>query len=190
MGYALASAARDQGAEVVLVSGPVDLQAPAGCRLVTVETAEEMHDAVARELPSRDMLIMAAAVADFRPSQPRDDKIRRSDEVSSIALKPTVDILRTVRPGFSGTVVAFALQAGDDLAPAREKLREKGADYIVVNRYDEVGAGFESATNHVWILSAAGGEVELTVDSKSEIAREILEHVAQDRGWPGETGLS
>ena len=190
MGYALASAARDQGAEVTLVSGPVGLEAPVGCRLVTVETADEMHDAVARELPTQDILIMAAAVADFRPSEPRGTKLRRSDSLSSIALEPTVDILGSVRPGFPGIVVAFALQAGDDLAPAREKLRGKGADYIVVNRYDETGAGFESETNHIWILSATGDEVELAVDSKPAVARRILEHIAADRSWPAVPGLS
>lgn len=190
MGYALASAARDQGAEVTLVSGPVGLEAPAGCRSVMVETAEDMLAAVARELPAQDMLIMAAAVADFRPAEPRETKLRRSDAPSSVALQPTVDILRSVRAEFSGVVVAFALQAGDDLEPAREKLQDKGADYIVVNRYDEVGAGFESETNHVWVLSADGKETELEVASKRVVARRILEHVAKDRGWSGDPGLS
>ncbi len=190
MGYALASAARDQGAEVTLVSGPVGLEAPAGCRSVMVETAEDMLSAVARELPAQDMLVMAAAVADFRPAEPRETKLRRSDAPSSVALQPTVDILGSVRAEFPGVVVAFALQAGDDLEPAREKLRDKGADYIVVNRYDEVGAGFESETNHVWVLAASGKEIELEADSKRVVARRILEHVAKDRGWSGDPGLS
>ncbi len=190
MGYALASAARDQGAEVTLVSGPVGLEAPAGCRSVMVETAEDMLSAVARELPAQDMLVMAAAVADFRPAEPRETKLKRSDAPSSVALQPTVDILGSVRAEFPGVVVAFALQAGDDLEPAREKLRDKGADYIVVNRYDEVGAGFESETNHVWVLAASGNEIELEADSKRVVARRILEHVAKDRGWSGDPGLS
>ena len=190
MGYALAVAARDAGAEVTLVSGPVDLDAPAGCRTVEVETAEEMQAAVTRELHGQDVLIMAAAVADFQPSETEETKIRRSGAPTSIGLKPTPDIIRTIRDDFSGTVVAFALQAGDDLEPAREKLREKGADYIVVNRYDEPGAGFETETIHVWVLSAAGGEVEFAVDSKPAVARRILEHVAEDCRWSTNSGLS
>jgi phosphopantothenoylcysteine decarboxylase/phosphopantothenate--cysteine ligase len=105
-------------------------------------------------------------------------------------LEPTPDIIKSTRKEFSGVLVAFALQAGDDLKPAWKKLREKGADYIVVNRYDEPGAGFESETNHAWILSEAGGERELSIDSKPAIARKILEHIAEDRGWSDETELS
>ena len=183
MGYALAASAKDAGAEVTLVSGPVDLEAPIGCRMVEVETAEEMLAAVSRELPEQDLLIMTAAVADFQPAAAENTKIARSAAPASIDLKPTPDIVKSVREGFSGTLVAFALQAGDDLEPAWEKLREKGADYIVVNRYDEPGAGFESKTNHVWILSEGGGAIELARDSKSAIAREILEHLAKDRSW-------
>jgi phosphopantothenoylcysteine decarboxylase/phosphopantothenate--cysteine ligase len=183
MGYALAASARDAGAEVTLVSGPVDLEVPAGCRIVKVETAEEMLDGVARELHEQDVLIMAAAVADFQPATAENAKIARSDAPASIDLKPTPDIIKSIREGFSGTLVAFALQAEDDLGPARKKLREKGADYIVVNRFDEPGAGFESKTNHVWILSEAGGETELECKSKTVIARKILEHLALDRSW-------
>jgi phosphopantothenoylcysteine decarboxylase/phosphopantothenate--cysteine ligase len=190
MGYALALAARDAGAEVTLVSGPVNLDAPAGCRTVEVETAEEMLAAVTRELHNHDVFIMAAAVADFQPAAAVQTKIARSGAPASIDLKPTPDIIKSVREGFSGTLVAFALQAGDDLEPAREKLRDKGADYIVVNRYDEPGAGFESVTNHAWILSEAGGERELSFDSKPAVARKLLEHIAEDRGWSDETELS
>jgi phosphopantothenoylcysteine decarboxylase/phosphopantothenate--cysteine ligase len=190
MGYALAAAARDAGAEVALVSGPVDLEVPAGCRVARVETAEEMLEAVTRELHGQDVLVMAAAVADFRPSAAEGTKIARAGAPASIDLEPTPDIIKSIRDGFSGTLVAFALQAGDDLEPARRKLRDKRADYIVVNRYDERGAGFESKTNHAWILSEAGGATELSIDSKPAIARKILEHIAEDRGWSDETELS
>jgi phosphopantothenoylcysteine decarboxylase/phosphopantothenate--cysteine ligase len=190
MGFALAASARDAGAEVTLVSGPVDLDPPAGCRMVEVETAEEMLAAVTREIREHDVLIMAAAVADFQPAVMEETKIARAGAPTSVDLKPTPDIITSVREGFSGTLVAFALQAGDDLEPARKKLREKGADFIVVNRYDERGAGFESDTNHVWVLSKAGDEVEFACDSKPVVARKILEHIAKDRGWSAETELS
>jgi phosphopantothenoylcysteine decarboxylase/phosphopantothenate--cysteine ligase len=190
MGYALAAAAKDAGAEVTIVSGPVDLEAPIGCRTVKVETAEEMLAAVTRELHDQDMLIMAAAVADFQPSEIERSKISRLGAPASIDLKATPDIIKSVRKGFSGTLVAFALQAGEDLEPAWEKLRDKGADYLVVNRYDVPGEGFESETNRVWILSEAGGERELSFDSKPAVARKILEHIAEDSGWSDETELS
>ncbi|MFB0517496.1 MAG: bifunctional phosphopantothenoylcysteine decarboxylase/phosphopantothenate--cysteine ligase CoaBC [Candidatus Neomarinimicrobiota bacterium] len=179
MGYALASAARDFGAEVTLISGPVALASIPGCRMVYVTTAEEMLAAVERDCAQQDVLIMAAAVADFRPAAVEKEKIPRSSKHTSVALKPTPDILKAIRNKYTGTLVAFSLQAGRDLDPAREKLRDKGAEFIVVNRYDEPGAGFEADTNHVWILSSSGEEVEIPLDSKAAIAREILEYVAQ-----------
>jgi phosphopantothenoylcysteine decarboxylase/phosphopantothenate--cysteine ligase len=180
MGYALATAGIDMGAELTLISGPVELSPVASCRIVRTETAAEMLAAVERELPGQDMLIMAAAVGDFQPAEPAQQKIRRSKEPTPVKLKPTPDILKTVREGFGGKVVAFALQEGEDREPARNKLREKGANYVVVNRYDEPGAGFEAETNHVWVLSAKGEDLEIGPDSKDVVARGILEHIAQD----------
>jgi phosphopantothenoylcysteine decarboxylase/phosphopantothenate--cysteine ligase len=182
MGYAMAAAARDMGAEVTLISGPTALDPVANSRVVRTETAEEMLAVVEQELSGQDMLIMAAAVADFQPAEPVARKMRRSKEPSPVKLKPTPDILKTVRKEFGGMVVAFALQEGEDLEPARNKLQEKGADYVIVNRYDEPGAGFETETNHVWVLSAKGEDVEIGPDSKAAVARKILERIAQDIG--------
>ena len=177
MGYALATAARDLGAEVTLISGPVGLAAVAGCRLVAIETAEELLAAVEQELPGLDALIMAAAVADFQPETAATEKLSRSGQPGVLALKPTPDIIKAVRGKFKGALVAFSLQGGDDLGAARQKLKDKGADLLVVNRYDEEGAGYDVATNHVWILSAKDEEVELGPAPKEAIAREILQHV-------------
>ena len=124
---------------------------------------------------------MAAAVADFQPTAMEETKIARKGAPASMALEPTPDIINSIRDNFTGTLVAFALQAGKDLEPARKKMREKRADYIVVNRYDGCGAGFESDTNHVWVLSKDGNEVELARDAKTVVAREILEFIANDR---------
>ena len=177
MGYALAAVARDLGAEVTLVSGPVALGPVPGCRMVAIETAEELLGAVQEELDGQDVVIMAAAVADFQPESQAEGKISRSDKTASIAMKPTPYIIQSIRGQFQGTLVAFSLQGGSGLAPARDKLREQGADLLVVNRYDEAGAGFEAETNHVWILSAKGEEVELGPAPKKAIAREILQHI-------------
>ena len=148
--------------------------------MIEVETAEEMLAAVEREIGGQDMLIMAAAVAAFQPAEAAQQKIKRTGEPGSIKLKAVPDILKTIRKGYKGTVVAFALQAGDELEPAREKLREKGADYVMVNRYDEPGAGFETETNHVWVIPAEGEELEIGPESKSGVAYKILARIAQD----------
>jgi phosphopantothenoylcysteine decarboxylase/phosphopantothenate--cysteine ligase len=178
MGFALAAAALDMGAEVTVITGPVNLDTKPDCRVVQIETAEEMLAAVEQEIGGQDILIMAAAVADFRPVELAKQKIRRSKKPAPINLRPTPDILKTVREEFKGIIVAFALQAGDDLEPARQKMREKGADYLIVNRYDEPGAGFETETNHVWMLSATGDESQIELGTKDEIARRILGYLA------------
>jgi len=147
--------------------------------MVYITTAEEMLSAVEEASPGQDILIMAAAVADFRPSSPAGDKIARASKPAAISLEPTPDILKTIRGKYTGTLVAFSLQAGSDLGSARKKLVEKGTDYLVVNRYDEPDAGFEVETNHVWILSSSGEEVELRCDTKSAIASKVLGYVIQ-----------
>jgi len=147
--------------------------------MVHVTTSEEMLHAVDEASQGQDVLIMAAAVADFRPSSPAEEKIPRASKPAVIPLEPTPDILKTIRGKYAGTLVAFSLQAGSDLGPARKKLEEKGADWLVVNRYDEPDAGFDVETNHVWILSSSGDEVELPPDPKPVIARKILENIIQ-----------
>jgi phosphopantothenoylcysteine decarboxylase/phosphopantothenate--cysteine ligase len=180
MGYALAAAARDFGAEVTLISGPVALEPVPGCRMLHVETADEMLAMVTRECAGQDMLIMAAAVADFRPAQVTEKKMSRSSKPAALSVKPTPDIIKAIRKEFTGTLIAFSLQAGSDLEPARKKLHDKAADYIVVNRYDEQGIGFETDMNHVWLLSTSGNEQEIPADTKPAVAKRILELIAQD----------
>ncbi len=178
MGYALAAAARDMGAEVTLVSGPVELEPVPGCRKVSVTTAEEMLSALQLEAPASDYLFMAAAVADFRPTNPKTEKIRRGAKPASLALEPAPDVLKALSNDFQGITVAFSLQPDYDLAAAREKLQDKNADYIVVNSFGEPGAAFEGNTNHVWIVSAKGAEYEIPLAGKDKVAREILKFVA------------
>ena len=179
MGYALAEAARDLGAEVTLISGPVAVAAVAGVRMMGIETAAELLVAVERELPGQDALIMAAAVADFQPEKAAAEKLTRASQPGSLALKATPDIIKAVRGTFKGTLVAFSLQGGDDLAAAHKKLNDKGADLLVVNRYDEEGAGFESESNHVWMLTKSGEELEIPAGPKGTVAHSILRHVIQ-----------
>ncbi len=187
MGYALAAAARDAGAEVTLVSGPVALRPPAGVRTVPVETAGEMDAAVAEVLDSADILFMAAAVADYAAADPVEGKRRRDAAEWNLRLRPTPDILAGAvsrrKPGV--TIVGFAAETGDWKAAAREKLARKGVDLLVANPVDRADAGFDSPTNEVVILDARGDAEEIPLAPKPVVARAVLRralerHFAKD----------
>ena len=184
MGYRVAEAAWERGADVVLISGPVALQDPIGVVVRRVETTLEMEQAVRAELPKADVLIMAAAPADFRPSSPSDAKRPRVDGALAIPMEPTGDVLDSTRgvrkPG--SLMVGFALETGDALAKGLAKLERKGLDLIVVNDALEPGAGFEKDTNRVALLGRDGTRQILPLQSKREVAEAILDRVEQTIG--------
>ncbi len=184
MGYAVAEAAWSRGAEVVLISGPVALAAPVGVEVRRVETTKQLESAVREELAAADVLVMAAAPADFRPSAPSDSKRSRIDGALAIPMEPTDDILagtRTARrPG--SVIVGFALETGDALAKGRDKLERKALDLIVVNDALEPGAGFEVDTNRVALLGRDGAARILPLQSKRDVAEAILDAVEQSLG--------
>jgi phosphopantothenoylcysteine decarboxylase/phosphopantothenate--cysteine ligase len=179
MGYRVAEAAWERGAEVVLISGPVALPPPVGVALHQVESTRELESAVRRELPGADVLVMAAAPADFRPSDPSESKRSRIDGALAIPMEPTEDILSATRdqrkPG--SITVGFALETGDALAKGRAKLERKDLDLIVVNDALEPGAGFEHDTNRVAIVGRDGTPRILPLQSKREVAEAILDAV-------------
>jgi len=179
MGFRLAQAAWYRGAEVRLITGPSAEAPPVGVGLTRIETTEEMRDAVSAALPETDVLIMAAAPADYRPADPADAKRPRQAGGLVVELCPTPDILATTRerrkPG--SVIVGFALETGDAEAKARDKLARKGLDLIVVNDALEPGAGFEVDTNHVTVLDPFGGRWTLLLADKSEVAEGILDRV-------------
>lgn len=179
MGVALASAAWRRGADVALVSGPMSVAAPPAVAVTTVESTDDMKGAIDSALPSADVLIMAAAPADFRPSNPADAKITKSDTPAPIALAPTPDILQSTRGKrrHDSVVVGFALETNDALANGRRKLASKGLDLIVVNDATEPGAGFGTDTNRVTLISRDGVESRLPLMSKAEVADAILDRV-------------
>lgn len=179
MGVALAAAAWLRGAEVTLVAGALEVAPPPGVSVQRVGTAAEMHQAVVELLPGSDVLIMAAAPADFRPEAPPARKIRKSESPRAIALTPTVDILEdtVARRGPGSVIVGFALETDDLLARAREKLAAKRLDLIVANPAGEPGAGFGTETNRVTVLDAAGGVDALPLLPKGEVAERILDRV-------------
>ena len=184
MGYRVAEAAWERGAEVVLIAGPVTLPDPVGVTVRRVESTKQMEDAVRAELPAADVLVMAAAPADFRPSNPSEGKRPRVDGALAVPMEPTSDVLDATR-GLrkSGSmIVGFALETGDALAKGLGKLERKGLDLIVVNDALEPGAGFEKDTNRVALLGRDGTRQILPLQSKREVAEAILDRVEQTLG--------
>jgi phosphopantothenoylcysteine decarboxylase/phosphopantothenate--cysteine ligase len=183
MGGALAAAARDRGAEVTWIHGPVSLTAPYGVREVSVESAEQMKNAVLEAAPAADALLMAAAVADYRPQAVAAHKIKKEHEGLQLDLVRTVDILAAVaaRRGNSGrprVVVGFAAETQDLLTHAREKLTRKGMDLIVANDVSAADSGFEVDTNRVTILDASGGIETLPLMPKTAVAEVIIDRLS------------
>jgi phosphopantothenoylcysteine decarboxylase/phosphopantothenate--cysteine ligase len=180
MGYALAAAAHARGAEVVLVSGPSDLPLPFGVTAHRVETTAEMQRATQALAKRADLVIMAAAPADYRPAQPATTKRPRASGAITIELEPTPDILSSLERPKKCVVVGFALETGGDgLAKAQAKLREKRLDAIILNDAHEPGAGFEVTTNRVTIIRRTGEPIELPLLSKRDVADKILDAVEQ-----------
>jgi phosphopantothenoylcysteine decarboxylase/phosphopantothenate--cysteine ligase len=177
MGYAVAEAARDRGARVTLVSGPVALAPPPGMDIVQVVSAQELLDAVQRTVTPRCVLIMAAAISDYRPQERATHKLKRAAEETSLTLVPTPDILKTLRRPEGMRVVAFAAETRDLLEHARTKLLAKGADMLVANDVLEAGAGFDVDTNHVWLLKPETEPVEVPLGPKRQVAEAILDQL-------------
>ncbi len=178
MGYAIAAAAYARGAEVLLVSGPTELTLPSGPKVQRVETTEEMQRAV-HELATRaDVVVMAAAPADFRPLSKDATKRPRGNGRFTLELEATPDILGSLPARQRRIVVGFALQAGGDgVAIAHRKLQDKALDLVILNDASEPGAGFEVATNRVTIVRKSGAPLELPLLSKRDVAERILDEV-------------
>jgi phosphopantothenoylcysteine decarboxylase/phosphopantothenate--cysteine ligase len=187
MGLALAAAAQRRGAEVTLVAANVALHEPPGVRRIDVGTAAELASAVREQFPHSQVLLMAAAPADFRPRTAAADKIKRSRQGLDLHLEPTEDILAALTADRSKgqTVVGFAAEHGKGGQRAREKLARKGADLIVLNDVSDPDIGFESERNAVTLIEPSG-ERRLPVDSKQAIAEAILDRVDELRNRAGE----
>jgi len=179
MGYAIADAARSRGAEVVLISGPVYLDPPAGASVVKVETARQMLEAVRRQFKGADALIMAAAVTDYRPEKASPGKIKKRKPGLTLKLIENPDILKTVSSGKGKKViVGFALETENIVANAKKKLADKKLDLIVANNPTVKGAEFGSDNNKAILIKKSGKPVELPLMRKTELAHRILDEVA------------
>jgi phosphopantothenoylcysteine decarboxylase/phosphopantothenate--cysteine ligase len=182
MGFALARQAERLGAEVTLVSGPVALDDPPGIEVVRVENTEQMAEAVEAAFKDADYLIMAAAPADYKTAENRPQKIKKGDQELNIKLVPTIDILRNIASirTNSQTIVGFSLETENDLENGKKKLQEKRLDYIVINNPLEEGAGFDTDTNRVTIVSKSGDVRVIDRDDKDVIAEKIWEYIIAD----------
>jgi phosphopantothenoylcysteine decarboxylase / phosphopantothenate---cysteine ligase len=182
MGYALADAALRRGAHVVLISGPTELHAPNEVDWVPVRSTEEMHCAVREHAKDADVVIMAAAVADYRPAATGAQKIKRSEGRLMLELEPTADILAELgREKGKRILVGFAAETEHVAENARRKLEAKGADMIVANDVTQEGAGFDTDTNIVTLFSRDGREEALPKMSKFDVANRILDSVTELR---------
>jgi phosphopantothenoylcysteine decarboxylase/phosphopantothenate--cysteine ligase len=181
-GFALAQVALDLGADVTLITGPVHLVAPVGARRIDVVTAQEMQEAVLAAVQGTDALIMAAAVADFRPAAPAGQKIKKESGVPEIHLKAVPDILRSVvkyksEKGWPRWIVGFAAETQNLVENARAKLQAKNLDLVVANDIFARDSGFGVDTNRVTLLFPDGREEALPVMSKEQVAVEIMERL-------------
>ncbi len=177
MGYAIACAARNRGARVILVSGPVNLPEPKGVEAIQVVSAQEMYQAVMEKAGQADLIIKAAAVADFRPVVRGDQKVKKGDsETTVVELQRNLDILAELgQQKGSRILIGFAAETQELLKHAREKLKNKNLDMIVANDVTQEGAGFDSDTNIVRFLSADGNVEELPQMTKQEVAEALLD---------------
>jgi len=175
MGYALAEAALARGAEVTLITGPVSISSPEGARTIPVRSAAQMYEAVRDNLDDSTLVVMAAAVADYRPASVHQQKIKKNGSALLLDLEPTDDILAAISQEVSSRVViGFAAETENVIDNARKKLEEKGADLIVANDVSASDGGFDVDTNRIALVSPEG-VIELPLLSKREAAARILD---------------
>jgi phosphopantothenoylcysteine decarboxylase / phosphopantothenate---cysteine ligase len=184
MGLAIARAAWQRGADVTLIAGHVDVPIPPELATRTAGTAGEMAAAVSDALPDADVLVMAAAPADFRPAKPAAGKIKKGRSVPVIDLEQTEDILKSTVPRRKkkSFIVGFALETDDGLINAREKMKSKELDLIVLNDATEPGSGFGVDTNRVTLISRDGRQEEIPLMSKSDLAEVLIDRIEEELG--------
>lgn len=184
MGYALATAAKKKGHQVILISGPTSLPIPKGVKLIRVKTAREMYRAVFKLFSKADVIIKTAAVADYRPLHVASQKIKKTGKSISIKLVPNPDILKQLgqKKKKHQLLVGFAAETKNSLQNARKKLIQKNCDWIVLNDVGKPGIGFGSDQNEVTLLPCKGKPIRLARASKKKIASEILNIILQNHG--------
>jgi phosphopantothenoylcysteine decarboxylase/phosphopantothenate--cysteine ligase len=182
MGYAIAAAALEEKHRVVLISGPVALPVPLGAEIIRVTTGDEMFEAVSAQLADCDVLVMCAAVCDYKPVEASTQKMKKQRMLFSLALTPTRDILASLtRPDHDCFIVGFAAETQELEANARRKLREKNCDMMVANDVSSAEVGMESDDNELTIFSKSGERKNLPRGKKTELARALLKIILNAR---------
>lgn len=181
MGYALAAAAKAAGHTVTLISGPTNLPQPPGVNFVPVETAKQMFDAVAGVIRAHEVAIFSAAVADYRPAEVAQEKIKKNEEHIALAMEKTADILGSARIefGFDGFLVGFAAETQNLIQEAQSKLQRKACDLVVANDVSKPGTGFDSDENEVTLCLPGGKAIPLPRKPKTELATEIVRFIEE-----------
>jgi phosphopantothenoylcysteine decarboxylase/phosphopantothenate--cysteine ligase len=180
MGYAIATAALENGHDVVLISGPVSLPSPAQAKRVNVITSDEMYQAVQRAARDCDVLVMCAAVADYKPRRVAKQKIKKQDKEISLDLVPTRDILKSLPQKRDYLVVGFAAETKELEKHAREKLRHKNCDIIVANDVSDPAIGMGSDENAVTIFFRDGKMKKLSRSPKEKVARRLVKIILKN----------
>lgn len=187
MGFAIADELAKQGAQVVLISGPSSQVAKADSILrIDVESAKEMYDACMQHSGNMDVVIMAAAVADYRPETTSTQKIKKQNNSMSVSLTPTEDILSELgrRKTKGQLIVGFALETSNELENAREKLRKKNLDFIILNSLNDKGAGFNHDTNRIRMIDSTFNIKEFDLKSKADVAKDIVHVIVEHLNSP------
>jgi phosphopantothenoylcysteine decarboxylase/phosphopantothenate--cysteine ligase len=185
MGYALAETFADQGAEVTLVSGPVNLEPPVNLKkVIKVRTAAEMLEHCITEFAEADVTVMAAAVADYTPDSVAGQKMKKQSAELVIRLKPTGDILKKMgeKKMENQFLVGFALETENEVEHAKQKLENKNLDLIVLNSLRDKGAGFDHTTNKIKIINKKGDVLDYPLKSKKMVAADIIDVIAENLG--------
>ena len=181
MGYAMAEAAVEAGHGVVLISGPVNLTPPRAAQLISILTGDEMYDAVHRHVGDCDVLVMCAAVADYKPARVSAQKIKKRDESLSLELIPTRDVLASLPQDRQFLAVGFAAETNNVEENARKKLRAKACDLVVANDVSDPNSGMETNENEVTIFFRGGEMKKISRAPKKILARELIKIFANER---------
>jgi phosphopantothenoylcysteine decarboxylase/phosphopantothenate--cysteine ligase len=179
MGYAIAKAAKEYGAEVTLISGPVSIANIPGINKIEINTAKQMNNVITNELSSKDFdfIFMAAAVSDYKPIKYSNQKIKSKENIQNLKLEKSIDIMANTISKYKGIKIAFSLETENGEKNAINKMKKKGADYIILNYANEPGAGFNEDTNHVYLFSKNGLNKEFKKNTKLRIAKKLIEYI-------------
>ena len=182
MGYSIAKAAKEYGGEVTLISGPVHINKISGIKHLDIRSAKDMKNEIENQLLANnfDFIFMVAAIADYTPVKYSNNKIKSDSNIHNLELEKTVDIMSEIISKSKAIKICFALETENGKKNAINKMKLKNTDYIILNYANEEGAGFDVDTNHIYIYSNSGESIEFTKNTKSRLAKNIIEYIVDN----------